>query len=199
MVEERREQLNKAWEELQTRQLSNSQMFDKAILSLSSAGLGFSLAFIKNVVPLDRAAWVWLLYVSWGLFVAATATTLFSFLTSQRGIQKQFAQIGRELAGQDDFQPESNDDAPFKTTERLAYASFGFYMFAVIFTVTFIILNQGGAIMATEETRSVGRKDDDGPKVQRLPDLDKKGAPKVQIPPPPPPPPKPDPPKPSDK
>ena len=140
-AKERREQLYKAWEELRTRQLSNSQMFDKAILSLSSAGLGFSLAFIKNVVPLDRAACVWLLYVSWGLFVAATATTLYSFLTSQRGIQKQFTQIGRELACQDDFRPESNDDAPFKTTERLAYFSFGSYIAAVILTVVFIIFN----------------------------------------------------------
>ena len=138
-AEERREQLYKAWEELNTRALLKSQMFDKAILSLSSAGLGFSLAFIKNVVPLDQALYVWLLYVSWCLFVAATVTTLSSLLTSQREIQKQFARIGRELTCQDDFRYESND--ALLTTERLAYFSFGFYIVAVILTVVFIILN----------------------------------------------------------
>ena len=42
--------------DLLARQLSNAQNFDKAVLSLSTAGLGFSLAFIKDIIPLTKAA-----------------------------------------------------------------------------------------------------------------------------------------------
>ena len=51
--------------------------------------------------------------------------------------------------------------------------------------------------MATEKTRSVGRKDEGAPKVPIPPNIDTRGAPKVQIPPQPPPPAQPPPPKPT--
>ena len=141
-TEERREVLHKALEVVRTRQSSNTQMFDKAILSLSSTGLGFSLAFIKNIVPLDKAIDVWgldttiVLYASWVLFVAAMGTTLYSFLTSLQELQKQYKQIESELAGQND-----SHTAPLKKTKRLTYFSFGIYIAAVILTVGFIIIN----------------------------------------------------------
>jgi hypothetical protein len=37
-------------QDLLKRQFSNAENFDKAILSLSTAGLGFSLAFLKDLV-----------------------------------------------------------------------------------------------------------------------------------------------------
>ena len=42
-------------EDISKRELSNVENLDKAILSLSSAGLGLSLVFIKNVVKLTEA------------------------------------------------------------------------------------------------------------------------------------------------
>ena len=42
-------------EDLSKRDLSNVENLDKAILSLSSAGLGLSLVFIKNVVELVKS------------------------------------------------------------------------------------------------------------------------------------------------
>ena len=56
-------------EDLSKRDLSNVENLDKAILSLSSAGLGLSLVFIKNVVELSKANHVWVLYGSWLMFV----------------------------------------------------------------------------------------------------------------------------------
>jgi len=41
--------------DLLTRQLSNSEKFDGAILTLSTAALGVSLTFIKDIVPLGKA------------------------------------------------------------------------------------------------------------------------------------------------
>ena len=137
------DRLEKELDVLRTRESSNTQMFDKAILTLSSAGLGFSLAFIKNIVSLDKTISVWglntatLLYVSWLLFATAIATTLYSFLVSLRELQKQSEQVNSELAGQSEFCAESNDDP----TERLAYVSFGCYIEAVVLTVGFIIIN----------------------------------------------------------
>lgn len=135
---------------IRTRQSSNTQMFDKAILTLSSAGLGVSLAFIKDIVPLDKAISVWglkttiVLYVSWGLFVAAIVTTLYSFIASLQELQKQSKQIDDELAGQTESRPESENGQTtkqLKKTKLLTYFSFGIFIAAIILKIGFIIIN----------------------------------------------------------
>lgn len=97
MNEKDRERLLKAWEELDKRQLSNSQMFGKAILSLSTAGLALSLGFIKDIVDLDQATAVEILHGSWWAFVTAITAILISFPTSQCGLKKQYAQFTDEI------------------------------------------------------------------------------------------------------
>ena len=131
----------KIWEELHKRQLSNSETLDKSILSLSTAGLGFSLAFIKNVVPLDKATYVCLLHGSWWAFIIAITATLFSFHSSQRGIKKQITQILHMLVGKKDHELEGKEDIPFKITEWLGYVSTTSYIAAISLTALFIILN----------------------------------------------------------
>ena len=74
------EQYIKQDEELSKRDLSNVENLDKAILSLSSAGLGLSLVFIRNVVKLAEALHVWLLHLSWLMFVLAIISMLLSYL-----------------------------------------------------------------------------------------------------------------------
>ena len=157
---ERREILKQALVEINASLLSNSQMLDKAILSLSSAGLGVSLAFIKNVVPLDKATNLYLLYLSWGTFVGAIAGTLVSFLASQCGLEEQANQVNDELEDMDDEQviifPESVDDneledkdeetdasdRPFQVSKWLTRFSLVCYIAAIIFTVFFISCNR---------------------------------------------------------
>ena len=143
MDEERRKDISDAWDELHKYQLSNSQLFDRSILWLSSTGLGFSLAFIRNIVPLDNAANVCLLYCSWWGFVLAIMVTLSSFLISQCGIKKDFAQYGSELKGNEDHKPSINgkDDLLFRIVKYTSYVSMGFYIFAIIFTTLFIQFN----------------------------------------------------------
>ena len=158
-TEERKEQLNKAWHEVNNRLSSNSQIFSKSILSLSSAGLGLTLGFIKSIVPrgdgstaiavwllllgVDRnpAIAVCLLYVSCMLFGIALACTIIAFFTSQRALQKQTAQIKSELEGQNDSRFGSNYDELYKPSKLLALCSIVCYILAVIFMVIFIILN----------------------------------------------------------
>lgn len=156
---ERREILKQALAEINASLLSNSQMLDKAILSLSSAGLGVSLAFIKNVVPLDKATNLCLLYSSWGTFVGAIAGTLVSFLASQCGLEKQANQVNDELEnideeqgsilpeGVSDNEPEDDEetdpsDKCFQSSKWLTRFSLACYIAAIIFTVLFVACNR---------------------------------------------------------
>lgn len=75
------------WAEINKRELSNSENFDKAILSLSSAGLAFSLTFIKFVVPLENIKDPTFLYWTWYLFGASIILTIISFLISQKALR----------------------------------------------------------------------------------------------------------------
>lgn len=75
--------------DLLKRQLSNSENADRAVLTVSTAALGFSLAFLKDVVPLQNAVHIWLLYGSWLFFGLAILLTLVSFFTSQKAIDEQ--------------------------------------------------------------------------------------------------------------
>ena len=61
----RREVYANTRKDLLGRQLSNSEKFDNAILTLSTGALGISLAFIKDIVPLKIAQNLWLLKASW--------------------------------------------------------------------------------------------------------------------------------------
>ncbi|MCH9691143.1 MAG: hypothetical protein K0U59_03625 [Gammaproteobacteria bacterium] len=73
--------------ELYKRELSNSEAYDKAILSLSSAGLAISLTFIKFIVPLDKAVHLVFLKSSWILFLLSVTFVICSFLVGNKAIQ----------------------------------------------------------------------------------------------------------------
>ena len=186
MTEERKAQLYKAWDELSRRQLSNSENLGRAILSLSIAGLGFSLAFIKDVVSPDVVTNLYFLHGSWWAFAVAIAVTLVSYHTSQCGLKKQFTQIRKELAGKKDPKLECKINKLFLMTEWLGYAAHGFYLGAVVLTIIFIQTN-GGIIMPTKKTPSKPLQEG-APKVNVLPQdsIEKRGAPKVEILPEPP-------------
>ena len=151
MTEERKAQLYKAWDELSRRQLSNSENLGRAILSLSIAGLGFSLAFIKDVVSPDAVTNLYFLHGSWWAFAVAIAVTLVSYHTSQCGLKKQFTQIRKELTDKKDPKLECKIDRLFLITEWLGYAAHGFYLGAVVLTIIFIQTNAGGMIMPTKK------------------------------------------------
>jgi hypothetical protein len=79
---ELRDSFNLFRSETETRIISNSENFDKAIITLASSGLAVSLSFLKDFVPIERAELSWLLYLSWFLFTCSITTTLISFYVS---------------------------------------------------------------------------------------------------------------------
>jgi hypothetical protein len=65
LATEKRRLLAETRADLLKRQLSNAENYDKAVLSLSIAFLGFSLAFLKDLAPIHLAEWRCFLYGSW--------------------------------------------------------------------------------------------------------------------------------------
>jgi hypothetical protein len=131
--------------ELLKRQLSNAENFDKAILTYSSAGLAFSLGFLKDFVPIDHAIAPYFLFISWASFVIAILLTIFSYCVSQAAIDKQL-----EIA--EDYYLKNNQRA-YNTknrfaifTDRINIASGICFVIAVILTTLFISFNLNGGI-----------------------------------------------------
>lgn len=126
--------------DLLTRQLSNSERFDGAILTLSTAALGLSLAFIKDVVLFEKAEVTGLLVTSWWLFGCAIVSTLLSFIASQLGIRKQLTYADKYyLHEKNEYLAKRN--IPARLTDFLNYASAILFVAALIFTIIFVSEN----------------------------------------------------------
>lgn len=67
----------------------SSRTFDKAILTLASGSFGFTIAFLKDIVPTPFENTKWLIHFSWSLFALSILLILISFLTSQKACLKQ--------------------------------------------------------------------------------------------------------------
>lgn len=89
LATEKRRLLAETRADLLKRQLSNAENYDKAVLSLSTVFLGFSLAFLKDLVPVHRAEWLCFLYGSWVALAGSVLCTIVSFRVSQRAIDVQ--------------------------------------------------------------------------------------------------------------
>ncbi|MGJ8646359.1 MAG: hypothetical protein ACSHXJ_05655 [Marinomonas colpomeniae] len=127
-------------DELYKRQLSNTEAYDKAILSLSSAGLAMSLAFIRFVIPLEEAKHLLVLKLSWGFFLLSIVVILISFLISNKGISIQL-----KHAEQYYIKNEQEAFNKFNIYEyinsRLNYLSGALFIIALAFIVGFVIFN----------------------------------------------------------
>ena len=74
-----RDEFNKHREQAWQDRQASSDEFDKNLLTFSSGALGLSLAFIKDIVPLDHATHLSYLHISWVCFVCCIIATIFSY------------------------------------------------------------------------------------------------------------------------
>ncbi len=133
----RQEIYQKTREDLLKRQLSNNENFDRSILTLSSAALALSVAFLRsstlhNCFPILIFAWVG--------FVAAIVFTITSFLASQKGISLELEKAERYYLKNDEKAIEEINSAAI-LTDRLAYASAIAFVFAIIFLLIYFAIN----------------------------------------------------------
>jgi hypothetical protein len=77
--------------ELLKRQLSNTENYDKSILTLSSAGLAISLTFLKFIVPAEKTEMLILIKASWLFFLMSIIVSLIAYLISNAAITKQLS------------------------------------------------------------------------------------------------------------
>lgn len=87
---QRREELHDALAaQARNDQQASSDSFDNQLLTFSSALLGLSLAFIKDIVPLKVAVWMPCLYSSWALLAICILSTIASFRFGVEAHKKQ--------------------------------------------------------------------------------------------------------------
>lgn len=162
--------------DLLKRQLSNSENADRAILSVSTAALGFSLAFLKDIVPLSEACYPTLPYWSWGLFSLAIMVTLGSFFTSQKAIDEQLELAQRYYLDRDDS-AASIRPKQAKVTDILNKTGAILLALGLVVTCTFVGINLWkGKAMSNKKPINEGAS---VPLMQRIPqggDLLQKGA-----------------------
>jgi hypothetical protein len=150
-LEERKKIYSEYRDHLLKLRFSNSENLDKAILSLSTAGLGFSLVFIKDVVPLEKVGYICLLHLSWYSFAFTIVTTLFSFIVGKWAIDKQLDFAEKYyLERKEEFLNKTN--WPNKITVIINFFSVSLFIGAVFLTIVFVSLNTtGGREMAEQK------------------------------------------------
>lgn len=182
---ERAKQAEKIYDEyrkiLLDRQLSNSEKYDGALLSLSTGVLGLSLAFIKDIVPIGDLIIVWVLIVSWALFAISIILTITSYITSQKGINTQLEYTEEYyLKGNKGYLKKEN---PYSVwTECFNLSSGVCFILALVVTILFVTVNLYEA-MKMSEKKSDSISTFDGaviPKMQSMKSngsIEKRGAP----------------------
>ncbi|MCY3553673.1 MAG: hypothetical protein OXH39_24730 [Candidatus Poribacteria bacterium] len=140
-LKKRWELLDKEWDELLKRNLSNTESLAKYVFSLSSAGLGVSLIVVKDMNLLASGNFKWILIASWVAFLITISSALVSYLTSLHGIDKEFDRIEEEYEKEIEEKAEGEKKKPGRTTKILRYVFVISCIIGVICTPLFILLN----------------------------------------------------------
>lgn len=136
----RNELLAKYRDDILRRQLSNNENYDKAVLSLGTAFLGFSMAFLKDFVSYQNATCAPLLPISWVLFCFSIVATVASFFISQKGLSTQLEYAENYyLKNDQSYLAKINPAA--RWTDWVNYGSALSFVLAIISTIFFVVLN----------------------------------------------------------
>lgn len=130
--------LKQTWQDIQ----SSTDDFDKNLLAVSSAALGLSVGFIKDIVHFPTAVWHPVLYVSWVCLAACIVTTILSFRLSVAALKKHLEYLH-------EYYEKKNEEALTKesTAERAlgwsTWVAASCFLVGIICTVAFCIKNLG--------------------------------------------------------
>jgi len=144
------EHKKQAWEDIQ----KSTDSYDQSLLTLSSGGLGVSIAFIKDLVPLYDAVWLCLLYVSWALFVLTILSTVASFLLSVRA-QNQHLQFLWNFYVEGDDTYRDKESWYSKALRWCTILAGMFFLGAFVCTAVFATKNVSRYSKMSESTKSV--------------------------------------------
>ena len=139
---------------LRERQMSNSETYDRSILSLSSALLAVSMMFISNIVTLDEAIWRPVLYSAWFCFAGAIVVTIGSFIYGQRKIRRQFV-LAKKFYFEHSEEAFDENERIVRATDCWNVASGIVFALGVVLLIAFATVNAGGT-MSRETADSNG-------------------------------------------
>jgi len=139
--------------EIRKRQVSSSENFDKSVLTLSSGGLAFSLGFLKDFVPINKAVGAWVLYTSWGGLTAATCLTMISFLVAAKSQDFQQA-LANAYYLQGDESAFTRRNPWDRATIWLNRVSGACFFVGVVLTTAFVAINLTRAQEMTDAKRT---------------------------------------------
>jgi hypothetical protein len=130
------EHRRQTWQDIQ----SSTDNFDKNVLAVSSAALGFSLAFIKDFAHLPTAAWRPVLYTSWLCFAACIVITVFSFRLSVTALNEHLEYL-REYYEKNNEEFLTKKSTAGKLLDVFTWAAASLFLAGIICTMAFCIKN----------------------------------------------------------
>lgn len=117
-----------------------SQLFDKAILTLAGGALGLSLTFIKEIISSHKPVQIYWLILAWICFIVSMLSTLISFLTSQCACSTQI-EILEESYFNDTNKKSENNKIAAKWTNCLNWISILTFIMGAFSLGVFSIVN----------------------------------------------------------
>ncbi len=127
-------------DDLLKRQLSNSENFDRSVLTLSSAAIGLSLTFVHHLGDTNSVHQKWLFISTCALCAVAILLTLISFHVSQFAIETQLKHAEEYYLKNDDAYL-TKKNWPAEITKWMGYSSAVVFCIAMLFLVCFIASN----------------------------------------------------------
>lgn len=119
-------------------QKASEEKYDAILTTLGSGFLALSVTFIKDVVPLETAEWLWLLYLSWFAFGLTIILTVTSLGAGYSAVQWHL----RHLRPDEYPNPDVLRRNPWSHAIRCMNVSSGAaFILGVVLTVTFVVSN----------------------------------------------------------
>jgi len=137
---ETNELFTKFREESLARNLSNTEAYDKAILTLTSGSLALSLFGMNFIIPLATASYIVLLVSAWGLFALSILCLLCSYRVSNRALEAQL-DIARDYYKKCIEDAFDRKNIFIKINNHLNIITGLTFSIALCLLVTFIIVN----------------------------------------------------------
>ena len=126
-------------ESLETLKQNSQESYDKTVLTLSAGALGVSFAFVRDIVgiwPAQTPGWLFAAWVFWGISVTSV---LFSFLCSQKALQKAIKRVDAGKMYNKNIGGHLN-----KATILLNYTAGLCFLLGVITMIVFVAHNMEG-------------------------------------------------------
>lgn len=154
---ERQRLYERTRDELAATARSISELYDRALLTLSSAFLGGSLAFIGQVVDLPTANAKWLLYLAWLLFAVTIVSTLVSFIYGLHTLQPLRDAAERYYIKQDQEAWKVSEQVQRVILRYVVACGISFFL-GIIFLSAFVVTNLAKETAMSQKQKSSSHK-----------------------------------------